>query len=181
MNTINMSTLQHLNLRVWFILLLFSVCGALSAQAPRYGHTNLGNLLELLPETKVAEAKLKAYADSLSNAGNIKEQVFREAFSKLESDYKAGKLTPLQVQEGQAEMQKQQQELQTFDQKAQQLGAQRRDELLNPILSKMLDAIKEVAKENGYLMVFDTSSGAMLFANEMDDVTPLIRKKLGIQ
>jgi hypothetical protein len=29
-------------------------------------------------------------------------------------------------------------------------------------------------------MIFDTSSGAMLFAAESDDVTALVKKKLGL-
>ncbi|MBC7774905.1 MAG: OmpH family outer membrane protein, partial [Phycisphaerae bacterium] len=39
---------------------------------------------------------------------------------------------------------------------------------------------KAVAKENGYAMVFDTSTGAMLFASDSDDLTELVKKKLGL-
>ena len=61
--------------------------------------------------------------------------------------------------------------------KAQAYLEDRRNSLLEPILTEVREAIKVVAKENGYLMVFDISSGAMLFAAETDDVTELVKKK----
>ena len=58
--------------------------------------------------------------------------------------------------------------------------AARREDLLKPILTRVEDAVKAVATENSYLMIFDTSSGAFLFAAESDDVSPLVKKKLGM-
>ncbi|HNE30253.1 MAG TPA: OmpH family outer membrane protein, partial [Saprospiraceae bacterium] len=77
-------------------------------------------------------------------------------------------------------LQKQQAYIQKFEEDAQQKVAAKRDELLQPILDKIDAAVKAVAKENGYLMIFDTSSGAMLFAADTEDVTELVKKKLGM-
>lgn len=55
----------------------------------------------------------------------------------------------------------------------------KREELLKPILTKVDDAIKAVAKESGYAMIFDTSTGAMLFAADTDDVTALMKRNWG--
>jgi outer membrane protein len=154
---------------------------ALTAQAqPKYGHMNLGNLLEMLPETKKANDAMKLYTDSLAAKDEAMAKSFQEAYAALEKDYNAGLLTPVQAQTRQAELQKQQEDIQKFEQGAQQMAAARREQLLGPILEKVEAAIKEVAKENGYLMVFDTSSGVTLFAAEADDVTALVKKKLGL-
>lgn len=169
------------SINCFFPLVLLLCTATLQAQtAPKYGHMNLGNLLESLPETKTANDKLKTYADQLTAKDDSLTKAFQEAYTKLETEYNSGVLTPVQSQQRQAELQKQQEAIQKFEQEAQQMVASHRDELLKPILAKIDTAIKAVATENGYLMIFDTSSGVMLFANDTDDVTALVKKKLGL-
>ena len=154
---------------------------AASAQtALKYGHMNLGNLLEGMPETKSANDNLKLFADSLQAVDKKMTDAFQEVYSKLEQEYNAGLLTPVQAQQRQAELQKQQEDIQKFEQQAQQSVAAKREELLRPILTRVEDAVKAVATENNYAMIFDTSSGAFLFVNEADDVSALVKKKLGM-
>lgn len=164
-------------------LFLFAllVGASLSAQtAPKYGHMNLGNLLELLPDTKKADDAIKAFANQLSATDDSLGRALQAAAESLQKEYDAGNLTPLQAQQRQAELQKQQEFIQKFEQDAQQKVSAKREELLKPILGKVDDAIKAVAKENGYAMIFDTSTGAMLFASDTDDVTALVKKKMGL-
>lgn len=164
-----------------FLTALLVVVTSTSAQTqPKYGHMNLGNLLEAMPETQKANASLKVFADSLSAIDEKLTKAFQEAYAKLEQDYNSRTLTPIQTEQRQAELQKQQEEIQKFEQQAQQAVAAKREELLKPILAKVNDAVKAVATESGYLMIFDTSSGAMLFASETDDVTAPVKKKLGM-
>lgn len=166
-----------------FAVLIAVLIGAttLSAQTQaKYGHMNLGNLLELLPDTKKANDAMKIYTDSLGAKDEAMTKAFQEAYAVLEKDYNSGVLTPVQTQTRQAELQKQQEAIQKFEQDAQQLAAAKREELLTPILAKVEAAIKEVAKEKGYLMVFDTSSGVTLFAAESDDVSAFVKQKLGL-
>jgi outer membrane protein len=166
-----------------FFFPLALLLGAVTLQAqtaPKYGHMNLGNLLESLPETKTANDKLKVFTDGLTAKDDSLTKAFQAAYSKLETEYNSGVLTPVQSQTRQAELQKQQEAIQKFEQDAQQLVAAHREELLKPILAKIDTTIKAVATENGYLMIFDTSSGVMLFANEADDVTAIVKKKLGL-
>lgn len=166
-----------------FAVLITILIGAttLSAQAqPKYGHMNLGNMLELMPDTKKANEAMKVYTDSLSVKDSVMTSAFQIAYAALEKDYNAGLLTPVVAQTRQAELQKQQETIQKFEQDAQQMAAAKREELLRPILLKVEEAIKAVAKEKGYLMIFDTSSGVTLFAAESDDVTPFVKQKLGL-
>ena len=164
-------------------LFLFALLigATLSAQtAPKYGHMNLGNLLELLPDTKKANDDLTAFADKLGATDDSLGRALQAGAENLQKEYDAGNLTPLQAQQRQAELQKQQEYLQKFEQDANQMVTSKREELLKPILTRVDDAIKAVAKENGFAMIFDTSTGAMLFASETEDVTALVKKKLGI-
>lgn len=164
---------------LFFLALLF--CANLSAQnAPKYGHMNLGNLLELMPDTKKANDALKIFADRLTAIDDSLGRTLQAGAEALQKEYDAGLLTPIQAQQRQAELQKQQEYLQKFEQDAQQQVSAKREELLKPILDKVDEAIRAVAKENGYAMIFDTSSGAMLFAADTEDVTAMVKSKLGL-
>ena len=59
---------------------------------------------------------------------------------------------------------------------------ERQSELMKPLVDRAKKAIEEVAKENGYSYIFDTSTGvgALLYTPESDDIMPLVKKKLGI-
>lgn len=161
-------------------LLLSALAVPAQAQTPKYGHMNLGNLLEKVPATTQANAALVRVSDSLSVVADSLGKAFEAAYLKLETDYNGRTLTPVQFEERKAALQKQQAELQEFDTKAQAHLEERRNALLEPILLEIQEAVRAVAKENGYLMVFDVSTGAMLFANETEDITELVKKKMGI-
>jgi outer membrane protein len=163
------------------VLLFGAFTLAAQTEPPKYGHMNLGNLLDAMPETKGAEDSLKIYAAKLAVKDSIMTQAFQEAFLLLRKQYEARELTQIQVQQRQGELEKQRQEIQAYEAKAQQDLEAKRGDLLKPILAKIDEAIKAVAKENGFMMIFDISTGSMLFASETIDVTPLVRKKLGMQ
>ncbi|MCB9315572.1 MAG: OmpH family outer membrane protein [Lewinellaceae bacterium] len=141
---------------------------------------NLGNLLDELPETAKAEATLRVFADSLNQKDSVLTMAFQEAYLQLKKEYDEGGLTQVQVQERQLALEKQRQDIQKYEEEAQALLDTKRQELLAPILKRIDDAIKAVAKDNGLLMIFDVSSGSMLFAAETIDVTSLVKTKLGI-
>jgi outer membrane protein len=162
-----------------FFMLCISLSAA-QAQAPKYGHMNLGNFLEQMPETKTANDKLKVFADKLTAKDDSLTKAFQAAVTEFQKQYESRTMTPIQAQSREAELQKEQEAIQKFEAEAQQKIAAERDELLRPILTKVEEAIKSVAGENGYMMIFDTSTGAMLFAKETEDVTALVKKKLGI-
>ncbi len=164
------------------ILMIALIAGgfSLNAQTLKYGHMNLGNLLEQMPDTKKANEELKLFADKLTKEDSIMTQNFEKEYKTLEAEYNEGKLTPVVVQQRQAELQKKQEAIQKFEAEAQQKVGAQRDLLLKPILDRVEAAIKSVAAKNDYKIIFDSSTGAMLFANDTDDVTALVKKELGI-
>lgn len=160
------------------------VLGVLSLKAqtdpPKYGHMNLGNVLSEMPETAQANAQLQVFADSLGRKDSLMTTAFQEAYLQLKKEYDEKSLTAVQVQQRQADLEKQRQAIQDFEKSAQDQIEAQRAAILNPILQKIEAAIKAVAKENGFLMIFDVGTGSMLFAAESIDVTPLVKKKLGL-
>jgi outer membrane protein len=56
----------------------------------------------------------------------------------------------------------------------------KRQELVEPIQDEIYNAIKELATENGYAAIFDTSSGAtMIYTNPRYDISDEVLQKLG--
>lgn len=57
---------------------------------------------------------------------------------------------------------------------------QKRQELVKPIQDEIYNAVKNIATENGYAVIFDTASGAtMLYFNPRYDVSDEVLQKLG--
>jgi outer membrane protein len=56
----------------------------------------------------------------------------------------------------------------------------KREELVKPIQDEILKAIKEIAVDGSYAVIFDTSAGGnILFANPKFDISDLVLQKLG--
>ena len=171
--------LQQVKFFLFFSFFVSAV--SLTAQTTgKYGHMNLGNLLEALPDSKKANIDLEVFANKFSAKGDSLAKALEASAAKFQQDYQGGLLTAVVAQQQYAALEKQQADLDKFEKEAQQQVAAKRDELLKPILEKLYAAISAVGKENGYLMIFDTSTGAALFALETEDVTALVKKKLGL-
>ncbi len=164
------------------ILILFITLGSTNAFAQKYGHINVGNLLELMPETALSDSTLVQYRDSLMNVGMEKAKAFDAKVKLMVGKMQSGEMNRKQEQEVTAELQKEQQEIQGYEQQIMNMVQQRRNQLLSPLLQKMDAAIYELGKEHGYMMIFDTSvPNTVLFAQEGDDLLVPVLKKMGVE
>ena len=70
-----------------------------------------------------------------------------------------------------------------FVQVSQQDMQKKQGELLEPIIVKAQDAVKEVSKAGGYTVVYDTSVNAVAYFDEavVTDILPAVKTKLGIK
>ena len=166
--------------KLLFLLLLSGITFSVSAQ--KYGHLNFGNLLSAMPETKVADETLKKFQQDLVAKGDTMAKKFQEKYVATSKDVQEGKLSPLQQQTREAELKKEQETIVAYEREISQKVQAKREELLTPIIDKAEKAIADLAKAEGYVMVFDTSVfNAILFAQETDDLMPKIRTNLGIK
>ena len=144
-----------------FMLAAMSV----SAQV-KLGHINTQELIQAMPETAEARKTLETKQTEIENELTNMQESFR---TKLE-EYSKSAETMSDVIRASKE-----QELQELQRSTEQ-------ELFQPIMDKALNAIKEVGKENGFTYVFDLSAGGILyFADNTEDILPLVKKKLGLQ
>lgn len=165
--------LKHLIVAAFFVL-AFS-----SAQAQKFGHIDSGALLDLMPEVKSADSILTKYQKSLEDSYN---SMITEYQTKL-ADFQKKEKT---MQEFEKELKQQelldlQNRISNFQDSAQDKLQAKKQEVYAPILKKAEDAVKAVAKENGYAYVFDTSVGAVIYAQDSDNIMPLVKKKLNLK
>lgn len=106
---------------------------------------------------------------------------FQDNYNAFVKEYQAGTMTPLAQKNGEAALQKERAAIVTYDEEMKGKIEAKRQELLLPIFEKVQTAVDDLAKEKGYLMVFDSSVfNTLLFAAETDDLMPMLKAKLGI-
>jgi outer membrane protein len=145
----------------------------------KFGHIDSNALLSMMPEREKAKNDLEAHAKEL-------EKTLTGMQTELERKYQeyvtsGDSLSKLIKQTKEAELNEMQQRMQSFQQNAQKELQETESNLLQPIILKAKNAITAVAEERGYIYVFDTGVGAVLYYSEdSEDLLPFVKTKLGI-
>lgn len=166
--------------------LILTLCCALSAtlllaQDQKFGHLNSAILLQQLPEVKAADAQLEGFQAGLMSSGQEKVKSLETKYTSYMSQVEKGELTRVEMQAKESEINEERNSIANYEKEVQLKIIQKRQELLEPILQKVDEAIKAIGKEQGYSMIFDTSiSGTMLYAPEGDDIMDMVLAKLGV-
>ncbi len=170
--------------KISLVLLIFTLLGndSLQAQSQKFGYLNSQQLILLLPESEVADKELETYQKKLAEDFQKKVEVFKVDADKFEkAAYVDKTLSPIEIQEQGAALQQRQQALGQEEYGLSNKVAEKRNELLKPILDKIDKAIKEVGKEGNYTMIFDSSGlNVMLYLDDSTDVMALVKAKLGL-
>lgn len=158
---------------------MVSLCGTSMAQETiKLGHINSSDLMQIMPGREEAQATLQKDVDelqaTLKNMQNELEQKYNDYVGKKDQ------LSDLIRQTKERELQDMGNRIQEFQETAEKKLQDRQQEVLKPIIDRARKAIEEVAKENGYTYIFDTSVGALLYQQDSDDILPLVKKKIGI-
>ncbi|TDQ07377.1 OmpH family outer membrane protein [Pedobacter metabolipauper] len=151
----------------------------------KLAHLNSANIIEAMPEVKTAQTTLEAFRKTKS--GDIDKMIaeyqttLAGAQAKEKTRSEANKETvdkELQTMGGQ--LQDLQKRIEDARAKAQQELEQKNQELFTPIQAKADAAIKAVSKERGYTYVFDTANQGLVYWDGGEDITALVKTKLGI-
>ena len=163
-------------LKIGIVVLAF-LTTASAIQAQQFGYVNSQEILGEMPEVKQAEANLEALQQQL-------QKRLQASVEQLQTDYVA---IQRRIEQGELSPRQQETEVQALQQREQQLAQEeqdmvnqiqtKRNELLEPIYSRVNEAIAEVAKENGYTFIFDQA--VLLYFEESQDVSAQVRAKLG--
>ena len=157
------------------------VCFAGFAQAQKFGYVNSAAILSVMPEMKQLESSMKAYESILKKDGEAKVAAFQQKQEAAGQKKQRGEMTPKEEETVTAELQKMQEDLYAYSQKMESDMGEKQQKEMEPILTKVNTAIKDVAREGNFQYIFDAQSGVILYADETSDVTALVKAKLGLQ
>ncbi|MDX2002630.1 MAG: OmpH family outer membrane protein [Chitinophagales bacterium] len=144
----------------------------------KFGHINFQELIVLLPEYKTSEDSLRKFAQGLEN----KLQQLQAEYQKKVQEYQsAANMTEVAREIKLDEINALEQKIVALQGDAEQQLQAKESSLLKPLQEKLVNAVKAVAKESGYTYVFDTSPGSsLLYFPDADNITALVKKKLGL-
>jgi outer membrane protein len=152
---------------------------AMAQKGTKVGHINSNDLLTAMPERTTVQKELEEYAnqlkvtlDAMSKEYETKVGDFQskqDVMTDIIKDNKIKEITDLEKR------------IKEFQQTAEADLQKKEQDLLQPIIDKAKTAINDVAKENGYTYVLDSSVGVVLYSVETDDILPKVKKKLGIE
>ena len=168
-------------LRIVIVFALISFVGSASAQTKvqKIGHIDFSKLYQLIPGQDTIQAKFQKFQKELSDEFqksqaeyNSKLEEFTKAeptMSKIIKDTKQKEIVDIQTR------------INAFQDNAQQSLQAKQNELMAPTIAKANKAIADVAKENGYSYVLNTTDGVLLYFDGGEDLMALVKKKLNLK
>lgn len=165
-------------MKINIVLLLLLLSFGINAQV-KIGYINTQELIQFLPEVKVANDSVESLKTRLSK--KVETLVTELRTKAINLEQRKSQIAPIQYE-------KEVQLLQAEEKKIGEMEALSQEELqvkaegyLAPIRNKINAIIKEVATEEGYSYVVDTSQGWVLYADETvnlkDKVLAKVNKK----
>ena len=154
----------------------------LNAQELKFGHIDTEELMQALPETDTAIARLERFGRELSNFLELLQVELNNKMYEYERE--AGNWVDLVRETKANELMDLNRRFQEAQQTAQQQYQERQVEYLQPIFAKVEKAIQDVGRENGFIYIFSIGQGTSVsYFDETKsvDIMPLAKAKLGVR
>jgi len=164
-----------------FLLAAVVVLGASSvnAQGQKSGYISVEQMVSLMPELGKIDTILQRFqADSLNAefASLIQDYNYKDSLLTKTDTLKIPVATRRQYRR---DLESVAYQVQNWQQISQQVMQSKQQELLGPVYQRVMDAIRAVAKDNGYGFVYNQE--ALLVAPPGDNLLPLVAKRLNVK
>lgn len=152
-----------------------------SAQGVKIGYTNVEYIMSLMPEMEQIDADITDYGAQLDQQIQTKTRDFQQQVQSYQQSMNS--MTDQARGEKEQQLTKMQQDIQKFQQDVQASYQRKLQELLEPVQTKVYNAINAVAAENNYTHILSDTAGQapiLLYTKDDDPFTELVLTKLGI-
>ncbi len=146
----------------------------------KFGHVNIQEVFSVMPELSEIE---KTIADLNEQHKKELDVMYQEYYAKAK-EYQDNLNTMAETIRArrQSEIVDIEQRIGTFQQTANEEMQRKQMELISVLRNKILKAVAEVGEENKFTYIFDISAQSIAYHSpKAVDVTPLVKKKLGLQ
>ena len=149
------------------------------AQSFKTGHVNRDEIIMAMPDYDTAMQKYNTFGQELTNAMELMQVEYNNKLDQYEKDSKI--LTEIVKTNKEQELTDMQNRINNFQQQAQAQLQDKQTELLNPIIERAGVAINAVAKEGGFLYIYDVRTLVYFDPVKSTDIGPLVKTRLGIK
>ncbi len=152
----------------------------LSAQTLKIGLVDFGSVLQAMPETTAAQNQIKEVSDKYQ----AEYQKLGEEMNRLMEEYQkmAENELPAIKERKTRELSDYQQKIQAFEQNAMNDINKMQNDLMGPIQQKIAQAVESVGREGNFSLIQIYDPQLVLYqAAPVEDVTPLVKAKLGVK
>ncbi len=154
-----------------------ALCMFSASAQNKIGYINTNELIAKMPEAAKADADLKEFQTGL-------QQQYKDLNDELDAKQSQFVKDSLSFSASMKEIKRKEiidlyQRVQNYQQESQEQYQAKANEKIAPIREKALNAIKLVAKENGYGYVLNEET--LLVAPQGDNLLSLVKTKLGIK
>ena len=149
-----------------------------AASAQKFAHVNFQELVQLMPEADGARSTMQESQKNAQETYQAMMSEFQDKYAKYQQS--ANTLTPATRKAKEDELTQIQQRIQEFGQNVEQELQEQQQKLMEPISKKATETVNTLAKEKGFIYVFDRTSLLYIDDTQSVDLTPDARKALGI-
>jgi outer membrane protein len=164
------------------IIVLFAfVCflGIEESMAQKFGHLNFSELYKQVPGHDSAQTVYEKYVMDIKQQMDAMESELQQ--KQMEYTNNSTSMTPLIKAAKERELQDLYARYEDFRNGIQSDLSAKDAELSEPLIAKARKAVQDIAVEHGYTYIFNSAEGLVLYATPSDDITELVKKKLGIK
>lgn len=149
--------------------------------AQKFGRVNSQEIILAMPETAEMQKNLEAYQQELTQSMETMNVEYNNKLQDLQKNLNT--YTDAIREMKQKELNDLLNRSREFQEVASRDLEKRQGELITPILEKARTAINKVAKEGGYLCIFDVSAGSLAYFDEaaLTDIGASVKSELGIK
>ena len=159
------------------LFLIMMLCAPLTVFAQKFGHVDAQAVMQSLPEFIKARGEIEALSKQYEND----MKAMQDEIQRKSDEYDKSKSTmnATQQQEVETNLQQMIQKFQQAYQDNQQALQKAQQEKMQPIMNKIMTAIKNVCKDGGYVYIMDISTGIPYISDTLSkDVTNDVKAEM---
>ena len=167
-------------MKKFIICAICAICGFTTATAQKFGHVNTQEIIQAMPEFTTARTEIEQLTQQYeADLKSMQEELQKKA----EAFEKESATLPANIKDRrEKELNDLYQRIQQTYQDNQPALAQAQQEKMQGIQTKVLDAIKTVGQEGGYVYIMEVGAGIPYISTTLStDVTAQVKAKLGLK
>lgn len=160
-----------------FLVVFFALCA--HAQQ-KVGHLDRAQLMMVLPERNDARTKLESFAKSLEGRLKAMGDEYTSKVAIIQAP--PANMTGTELNVAKREVMELEDRITAAQERAQDDLERMEQELMQPMVTKVMQAINDVAAAGGFAYVLDSSAGSQLiYFDKGEDIMPLVKAKLNLK